>query len=159
MPWGTAQARLFIPLLEDRGQEIIWPHMLNDCTTLVCMCCSERWSRQNKIYMNCKIDTLRSTSLTHWWQDTWTIPWESVVLFIRSYTTDKETIYVFLLNKLCEIILRLTGILILPGTVKEKKKNPLKLNEQFWISSMVPSFYYNSHHFHKRKSHLEELTQ
>lgn len=62
----TAQTRLFIPPLEDRGQEIIWPHMLNDWTTLVSMCCSERWWRQNKDNINCKIDTLRSISLTRW---------------------------------------------------------------------------------------------
>lgn len=31
----------------------------NDWTTLVCMHCSERWWRQNKYFIICKIDTLR----------------------------------------------------------------------------------------------------
>lgn len=73
MPWETAQVRLFIPSLGDRGQEVIWPFMLNDWKTLVCICCSERWWRQNKYCNNCRIGPWRSISLAHSYQGTWTI--------------------------------------------------------------------------------------
>lgn len=89
----------------------------NDWTTLVCMHCSERWWRQNKYFIICKIDTLGYLNYNH----------ENLpVLCVRSYTTDKKTIYVFLLNKLYKIILKLTGILILPGIEKEKNSTEIK---------------------------------